>query len=201
MNHIRPASDLKTPAVIDLFHKEIRTIAAFVVTNEKRKPEAKYLEIGVWAGSTIRFLKNVTKTTHFYGVDLFEDFVSANDNTHCSGTFQVNDVLDHIGRDRVSLIKGESSNTIPTLNEKFDFIFIDGNHSYKATWEDFKLASSLLAPNGQIGFHNCAAALDPDFEYICNDGGPWLVTQEIIASKQWNLVAQEERLRVFTKVD
>lgn len=199
MNHIRPASDLKTPSVIDLFENEIRTIGAFVVTNEKKNKDAKYLEIGVWAGSTIRRLKSLTKTTHFVGVDLFEDFVSADDNTHCSGTFQMQDVLDHVEKDRVSLIKGDSSSVLTTLNEKFDFIFIDGNHSYKATWSDFKLAQHLLAPQGQIGFHNCSPCLD--FEYSINDGGPWMVTQELIASKKWNLVAQEQRLRVFIKCE
>jgi spermidine synthase len=202
MNKIR---DINEPpkagerGITDLTDGEVKTIAAFVITNEKRKTNARYLEIGVLAGATIRFCKKYTQSTQFVGVDLFEDFISANNNTHISGTFRRDDVLNYLG-DRVTLVKGDSHQVLPTLEGTFDHIFIDGNHTYEATLKDFNNAQKLLAPGGQISFHNASPHLGPDFElYITVDGGPWLVTQEIVASKEWDMVAEVDRLRVFTK--
>lgn len=189
--------------VTDLTDGEIKTIAAFVITNEKRKPDARYLEVGVLAGTTIRFCKTYTRTTHFVGVDLFESYVPDPNNTHISDAFRMEDVVRKVG-DRATFIKGSSHDVLPTMNDKFDFIFIDGNHTYEATMNDFKDCINLLADGGYIAFHNASPNMGPDFEqYVTRDGGPWLVTQHIIEGKGdigfWTMVAEVDRLRVFKK--
>jgi predicted O-methyltransferase YrrM len=40
------------------------------------------------------------------------------------------------------------------FDKKFDFIFIDGDHSYEATMENFCVALQLLNPEGVIAFHD-----------------------------------------------
>jgi predicted O-methyltransferase YrrM len=185
----------------DLTEKEQRTIGAFVMVNESIDENARYLEIGVYGGGTIHFLKSTTQTTKFVGVDLFEDFVTSDDNTHKSGTFQIEKVSELLG-DRVNLIKGNSVTELPKLaeaGEKFNFIFIDGNHSYDGTMIDFENAKKLLAPGGQLGFHNCSTHVWPDYLYIKDDGGPWQVTQELKAGNEWRLMAEIDRLCVFVK--
>jgi len=37
---------------------------------------------------------------------------------------------------------------------KFDFIFIDGNHSYESVMNDFEIASAILNDLGSISFHD-----------------------------------------------
>jgi predicted O-methyltransferase YrrM len=183
----------------DLTEKERRTIAAFVMVNESFNENARYLEIGVFGGGTMHFLKSTTDTTQFVGVDLFEDFETSDDNTHKSGTFPVEKVRELLGN-RVRLIKGNSLEELPKLaeaGEKFDFIFIDGNHSYDGTIADFENAKKILAPGGQLGFHNCSTHVWPDYLYIKDDGGPWQVTQELKTSKEWRCLAEIDRLCVF----
>ncbi len=41
-----------------------------------------------------------------------------------------------------------------TWNRKFDFIFIDGNHSYRSVMDNFRNALALLGAGGSIAFHD-----------------------------------------------
>lgn len=185
----------------DLTEGEKKNIAAFVINNERKNQNSKYLEIGTFGGGNIKFLKENTKTTQFTGIDLFEDFVQHPDNTHISGTYSKSDVEKFIGSDRVNLIKGYSTDILPIISEKFDFIFIDGNHSYSATKKDFELVEPLLALGGQVAFHNCSAHHFPDWDfYIKADGGPWAVCQEILQLPNWKLIVDVDRLKVFRKI-
>lgn len=195
MNQILDKGKLGTT---DLLAGEAMTIAAYLLEAKRRLNHVRYLEIGVFAGGTMKMLKNIVPTGRFVGMDLFDDFIMAEDNTHISGTFTQADVQAFLGDD-VTLIKGDTRDTLPRLNEQFDFIFIDGNHSYKATWDDFRGAEQKLAPGGHIGFHNCSTWIDPDFTYVLRDGGPWQMTEELRRQPGWKMVAEVNRLRVFTR--
>jgi hypothetical protein len=37
---------------------------------------------------------------------------------------------------------------------KFDFLFIDGDHSYAGVKRDFEMYSPLVKPGGWVGFHD-----------------------------------------------
>lgn len=41
-----------------------------------------------------------------------------------------------------------------TWDQHFDFVFVDGNHSYEAVKRDFSHAVDLLKPGGVIVFHD-----------------------------------------------
>jgi hypothetical protein len=183
----------------DLTRGEAMTIAAYLLETKRRLKDVRYLEIGVFAGGTMKFLKDVVAGGRFVGMDLFDDFVVSADNTHISGTFTQADVQGLLGED-VLLIKGDSRQTLPLLTEQFDFIFIDGNHTYQATWDDFNAAICHLAPGGRVGFHNCSTWIVPDFSYILRDGGPWQVTEELRSQPGWRMDTEVERLRIFSRV-
>jgi predicted O-methyltransferase YrrM len=170
---------------------------AYVTKIDRQSENPKYLEIGVWGGGTIKTLLNFTRHMQFTGVDLFEDFEVAADNTHTSDTFSREDVQAFLG-DRAHLLKGDSAIVLPTLADSFDFIFIDGNHTYNATMTDFQQAQRLLRSGGYVAFHNASAHFNPDFAYVTHDGGPWLVTEQIKLGSQWQLVADVDRLRIFS---
>lgn len=60
-------------------------------------------------------------------------------------------------RDRVSFHQDLSHNVLPKLHaegQKFDFIFIDGDHRFDRTFIDFYYADLLLAQEGYILFHD-----------------------------------------------
>lgn len=198
-NFIRSASELVTMDVsMDLTMAEFNTILSILCDLERTRTFVRYLEVGVFGGGNIKFLKANTQKTTFTGIDLFEDFQCSSDNTHVSGTYTLDSVQRVLGND-VRLIKGNSEIVLPTLNGKFDFIFIDGNHSYAATKEDFMNSISLLAPGGYVGFHNCSSWGEPDVLYNKTDGGPWKVTQEIRRMPEWYLEAEIDRVRIFSK--
>jgi len=198
-NFIRDANELiKNNGNSDLTAGEKNTIAAFVINNERMNQNARYLEVGIWGGGTIHYLLGLTTSTRFTGIDLFEDFVPSEKNTHESGTYLMKDVQSLLGK-RATLIKGHSPTVLSQLTDKYEHIFIDGDHSYEGLMNDLNAAKRLLTPSGQISFHNCSTHIWPDFSYVQRDGGPWRVAQELKASNEWRLLAELERVCVFAK--
>jgi predicted O-methyltransferase YrrM len=54
--------------------------------------------------------------------------------------------VDELIKDRVIIDK--------SWNRKFDFIFIDGDHSYESVMNNFEIAAGLLNDGGSISFHD-----------------------------------------------
>jgi hypothetical protein len=77
-----------------------------------------YLEIGVEFGRTL----NAINSSRVYGVDPSPLFIS------------------DVGNDRLVLVKSPSDHFFSTLasNQVFDFIFLDGLHTYDQTLRDFR---------------------------------------------------------------
>ena len=40
--------------------------------------------------------------------------------------------------DKLTIIKGDSTETLPQIKRKYDFIYVDGNHTYKIVKQDLK---------------------------------------------------------------
>ena len=138
---------------LDLTDKELRTLASVLMVQVRKRPEPRYLEIGVFGGGTIAFLRSVAPEVTYVGVDLFEDLVSSDENTHISGNYRKEDVQAFLGAD-IRLIKGDSAQVLLELREVFNLIFIDGNHTYNATRRDFELSTRIFADDGIIALHN-----------------------------------------------
>ena len=192
---------LRKNYVSDLTESERYLLLSYLKLLEKNKSEVSYLEIGIYSGSTIRFLKERTEKTKFTGIDLFEDFQPGDDNTHIWRNYKMETVWNVLGKDRVTLFKNNSVDTLISLanaDTKFDMIFIDGNHTYDATKSDFENSYPLLRQNSYIAFHNCSPGFSQeDRYYIERDGGPWLVTEEIKSDNKFKLEAEIDRMRIF----
>ena len=188
---------INTNGVCDLTGIELATLSSFTAMLHRRKPPARYLEIGVFGGGTMRWLKNVIPGIQCTGVDLFESFTLSADNTHVSGNYTMQDVQSFVGQD-ARLIMGDSSIVLPTLGEEFDVIFIDGNHSYTATRTDLENSVRLLAKGGVIAMHNCSIYGSPDWQtYNMVDGGPWQVMIEMMQDDRYVLLSHTDRICVF----
>ena len=61
----------------------------------------------------------------------------------------------------------ETANLVKNYCDSFDFIFIDGDHSYEGVRRDFELYKSMLSPRGYIAFHD----IDPNHVFKDGPGG------------------------------
>jgi len=58
------------------------------------------------------------------------------------------------GYDNVKAIVGTSQEVLPTLKETFDYIFIDGDHSFEGVYHDIKNCWPLLEEGGVLVLHD-----------------------------------------------
>jgi len=184
----------------DLKEIEHWGLAAALAELTRARSGVCYLEIGVMGGGTIKFLREQLPAVSYTGVDLFEDFEPATDNTHISATFTLADVQRSHGPG-VRFIKGNSVQVLKALaaeDARFDMIFIDANHTYAAAKADFEHALPLLRAGGCMAFHNASVGIKTDFKYILRDGGPWKLTQELRRNPDFFLEIEVDRLRVFS---
>jgi predicted O-methyltransferase YrrM len=86
---------------------------------------------------------------------------------------------------KVSLIKGSLDQALPKIPSSFEFVFVDGDHSYEGLEKDWRIVKTVVRPGGYAAFHDtafysaravqCAGsiqyyneviALDPNFEQV-----------------------------------
>lgn len=92
----------------------------------------------------------------------------------------------------VSLYKGYSHEILPTLNKKYDYIYIDANHDYEHASRDLELSLSLLADGGIIGLNDY---IYDDADYIVY-GVIETVCEFLDKNKNWEVIgfALQERM-------
>ena len=92
----------------------------------------------------------------------------------------------------VSLCRGYSQNVLPTLNKKYDYIYIDANHDYEHASRDLELSLPLLAEGGIIGFNDY---IYDDADYIVY-GVIETVCEFLDKNRDWEVIgfALQERM-------
>lgn len=98
------------------------------------------LEIGVFEGETsIKMIEALPVGSYYVGID-------------------INDYRKHkLGKPGVAVdfILGESINVLKTMPENhFDFIFVDGDHSWENILPEFKEIERVIKPGGVIAYHD-----------------------------------------------
>lgn len=111
------------------------------------------LEIGTLAGDYAQFLL----ATNPASVDLVDVF-KANDWRDLN-RFNKDEHYNFVknrfkNNPEVKLYKGYSHEVLPTLNKKYDYIYIDANHDYEHASRDLNLSLPLLAEGGIIGLND-----------------------------------------------
>ena len=132
-------------------------IATLLKIMEKRKPR-RLLEIGTAGGGTLfLFAKIASDDATIISIDLpggkfgggypqacaplYESFATNRQNIHLiRQNSHLAEALDEVKR-----ILG---------NEKLDFIFVDGDHTYEGLRNDFCIYSQLVKENGIMAFHD-----------------------------------------------
>lgn len=62
---------------------------------------------------------------------------------------------------RLVLIRAKSNPALEQLTQQFDFIFVDGDHSFAATQYDIDHAVRLLRPGGILAVHDALSTKEP----------------------------------------
>lgn len=110
------------------------------------------LEIGAYHGrSTISMAQTAS---HVFTVDWGWGDSAVKCEDSCIPTL-LNNLRGYKVSDKVSVLVGRGMNVLPVLkNNRFDLIFVDGNHDTDAVRNDLIHANHLLAFNGVIALHD-----------------------------------------------
>ena len=145
-----------------------------------------YCEIGVLYGGSMIMMMNMNYPCLHIGIDPFEGYYGKTFDPHrqvdLTNHFDI--VSENIKKNNKyfqqwNLIKGKSNEVHNEITEKIDFLFIDGDHSYKGVLDDFNNFKDKVNIDGYICFDNyndpswsevkiaCDVAIkDNDFEII-----------------------------------
>ena len=84
------------------------------------------------------------------------------------------------------IIKGDSTITLPELDCKYDFIYVDGNHSYSVVKQDLKNIVKLCHENTLVIIDDYV--LDSDNIRWCNEG----VIQAVAEFDEFEVIGQKD---------
>ncbi len=84
------------------------------------------------------------------------------------------------------IIKGDSRIVLPELDCKYDFIYVDGNHSYKVVKEDLKNIVKLCHENTLIIIDDYV--VNPDYIRGYNEG----VIQGVAEFEEFDVIGQKD---------
>lgn len=120
-------------------------------------PGKKILEVGTLAGDYADFLLTNCDPLFIDLLDKFDQYdwevpgyiKRFTNETHYE--FVANRFKDN---PKVKLLHGMAENVLPVINSKYDYIYLDANHSEPNVRFQLSYASQLLEPNGVIGIND-----------------------------------------------
>ena len=121
----------------------------------KDKPDLKFLQIGSYTGDASKWLlDNILTNTGSTLTDV-DTWGGSDEAVHKQ--FDWNDVEATYDNklskfNNVIKVKKTSQNFLETDNNKYDFIYIDGDHTAKAVYSDAVLSWKLLKSGGILAF-------------------------------------------------
>jgi predicted O-methyltransferase YrrM len=125
------------------------------LTKFKGKPNLKFLQVGAYTGDASDWLLTsilLDPSSTLTDVDTWE---GSDEREHKAMDFNAvyGIYLNRMDKyENVMSLKGDSSYVLPNLKEKYDFIYIDGDHTEKAVYRDATNAWPLLKAEGILAF-------------------------------------------------
>ena len=152
-------------------------VGDFLLTHIKQNKSKNFLEIGVFHGVTSRNVCELLYSIHgndfkFTGIDLFSDYTQLRKNEYIPNTkfsnplktiyykyiarldpYSLESVLKLLKKfqKNINIIKGNSNKVLKEINlEEFNYVFLDGGHSYETVKNDLDNLASVITNNGII---------------------------------------------------
>ena len=115
--------------------------------------EMKMIEIGSYIGeSTTIFAENFKKVI---AIDPHQTYHEIDENKYAPSHLVYDEFIRNISKyDNIRHIRKTSDDAIIEINEKFDFIYIDGLHTYEQVKKDILNYKDLIKVGGIIGGHD-----------------------------------------------
>ncbi|TCR61524.1 methyltransferase family protein [Bosea sp. BK604] len=148
---------------------------------------ARVLEIGTHIGASTLAIARSLATHSGPGAHLTTvDIVDVNDPTHGAfarlGLASPRENLMRAGlSDRVTFIAKPSSEYLRETDDRFDLIFLDGDHAAPAVYREFAQALNCLTPNGAILLHDFYPDGRPLYPNGSIEPGPVVAAERITA--------------------
>lgn len=114
------------------------------------------IEIGCLYGETTQYLLNYFPNLKLIGIDPYEDYEDWNHNLS-NRNKEIDILAKRVNKykDRFALLKTTSDKAHPFLaNDSFDFVFIDGLHTYDQVLKDCKNYYSKIKSGGILAGHD-----------------------------------------------
>jgi predicted O-methyltransferase YrrM len=153
------------------------------------------VEVGSWRGRSTVALALGSRRAYkvpVYAIEPHEPFYDI-----CGGTYGSHDRVKFFENmsaaavlDIVRLVNLSSEYVTKDWPFSVGLLWIDGDHSYRATKRDIACWLPHLRPDATVAFHD---ALEPRL-------GPYHVVEELIATGQWRRVAEVRKIKTIARV-
>lgn len=152
------------------------------------------VEIGILDGGTTKEMATVANVP-MYGIDpLIPDSM----NKRLIGTEEkiVNNLKFY---PEFTFFKDYSFNVVKNWSKPFDFIFIDGDHTYEAVKQDFEDWLPLNSSGGYIAFHDSHPIIEDGREIFAGWPGCVQLVNELRNDNRVNFIEVADSITVFQK--
>ena len=118
----------------------------------------KYLEIGVLCGDYSEQVIKRKNPSSAILLDAYGQFDYSKVDSRITKDTHLDFVKNRfLAYDNVEILNGRSEKVLPIINRKFDYIYIDANHSYEFVLKDLINSHSMLSEDGIIGLNDYMA--------------------------------------------
>jgi cephalosporin hydroxylase len=153
-NHFNPSGNLTNGGINLQQHIDEYVDMLEFLTNLDT-PIKTFLEVGAASGGNTHVLANVFNLSKVVIVD---------DNSHEKFAMRKETLKDIPHKEFVGNSQGpEANDFVKKLKTKFDFVYIDADHSYEGVKNDFNNFSEFVKIGGYLGFHDAGIKGLPQF--------------------------------------
>lgn len=140
------------------------------------------VEIGSYTGaSSLMIGKGLNSESKLYCVDTWENDAMTEGNWNSYNDFKINT---HQISDKIVAIKSNSIDAAKNFNDKIDFLFIDGDHSYEGVKADADVWFEKLKSGGILIMHDSGWA-EGVIKVIREDVKPYLKKSKQLPNIFW----------------
>lgn len=169
------------------------------LTRFRGKPNLKFLQVGTYTGDASDWLLSSILTDPTSTLTDIDTWQGSDEREHKAMDFDkiYSLYLQRMDKyENLMSIKGDSSYILPSLRERYDFIYIDGDHTEKAVYRDANNAWTLLKSEGILAFDDYLWGRDLESEFT-----PKPAIDRFLEEKQgeYELLSQDYQVWIVRK--